>query len=98
MYLTNTREVGPQLRYSSGVVWRWGEKRSILGFLLRLLSGKCFAGMAFFPKGVNIDWEHLIHAIGVGIESSQPLSVEGGQGSEWERNKIRNFVWKWKVV
>ena len=59
-----------------------GEMRSILGFLPRLLLGKCFARMTFLPKGVNIDWDHLMHAIGVGVKSPQPLSVWGRQCSE----------------
>ena len=47
-----------------------GEKKSFLGFLLRLLWRKCFARMAFLPKEVNIGGDHLKHAIGVGVESS----------------------------
>ena len=77
MYPANTGEVGPRLRDSNGVVWQFREKRSILEFLPRLLSGKYFARMTFFLKGVNTGWDHLMHAIGVGIESPQPLSTEG---------------------
>ena len=64
---------------------------SILGFLPRVFAGKCFTGMAFLPKEVNIGWDHLIHAIGVGVKSPQPLSAEGRQGSKRERNKTRTF-------
>ena len=47
----NTREVGPQLRDSEGVVWWWGgKKESILGFKPKLLLGKCLARVVFCLK------------------------------------------------
>ena len=46
-----------------------GRKKSILEFLLRLLSGECFIGMTFLPKEKNTGRDHLMHAIGVGIET-----------------------------
>ena len=60
---------GPSIKGFRGCDWRWGEKKSILGFLPRLLSGECFARMVFLPKKVNIGRDHLMHAIGVGVES-----------------------------
>ena len=96
VYPANTWEVGLRSRDSRGMVWRWEEKKSILGFLLRLFLGKCFAKMAFLPKEVNKGQDHLMHAIEVG--SLRPLSAEGRQGSERMRNKTRTFVWKWRVV
>ena len=98
VYPTNTWEVSPRSRDLRGVVWQWGEKKSIIGFLLRLFLIKCFAKMAFLPKEVNKGQDHLMHAIEVGIESLRPLSAEGRQGSERVRNKTRTFVWKWRVV
>ena len=72
-----------------------GEKKSILEFLLRLLWRECFARMAFLPKEVNIGGDHLKHAIGVGVESSQSLSVWGEASSEVEENKtVIFFSWK----
>ena len=70
VYPANTWEVGPQSRDSKGVVWWQGEKRSILGFLLRLLSGKCFARMTFLLKEINTGQKHLMHAIRVRIENT----------------------------
>ena len=43
------------------------------------------------PKKINTGWDCLMHAIGVGIESPQPLSTKGRQDSEGERNKNKNF-------
>jgi len=63
-------------RYS--VVWWWGEKRSILRFLLRLLLEKCLIGMAFHPKEVSMARAILMHAIGVsvvGASNLYPLKV-----------------------
>ena len=46
-----------------------GEKMgSILGFPLKLLWGKCLAGMAFHPKEVSMGWDHLMRVIEVGEE------------------------------
>ena len=47
--------------------------------------------MTFLSKGVNTGFDHMMHAIGVGIESPQPLSAEGRQASERERNKNEYF-------
>ena len=44
---------GPLVNGSKGCVWQWGEKKSIIGFLLRPLLGKCFAWMAFLPKDIS---------------------------------------------
>ena len=65
-----------------------------MGFLLRLLSVKCFAGIAFLLKEVNTSWDHLVHAIRVGGESPQSLSIWGKQGNKGEGNKTMNFLWK----
>ena len=37
-------------RLSEGVVWQWGEKGSILGFLLKLLWGEMFCWDVISPK------------------------------------------------
>ena len=67
---------GPSVKDSEGVWFSSEEKkRSTLEFLSRLLLGKCFVGMAFLPKEVNIGCGHLMHAIGISIESPQPLSI-----------------------
>ena len=68
---------GPLVKGFRGCGLAVGRKKSILEFLPRLLSGECFAGMTFLLKEVNIGWDHLMHAIRVGVESPQPLSVWG---------------------
>ena len=98
LYPTNTWKVGHRSRYLKGVVWRWGERWSILGFPLKLLWGICPVWMAFHPKEVSMGWDHLMHAIGVGYEIALFLSIWIKQEQRGVRNKISNFVWKWRVV
>jgi len=78
LYLTNTGEVAPWSRDSDGVVWRRGEKKSILRFLPRLLLGEmpCWDGIS--PKRGKHSRGHLVHAIGGKCrESLHSLSIEG---------------------
>ena len=60
---------GPSVKGFKGCGLAVGRKKSIIEFLLRLLSWECFAGMTFLPKEVNTGWDHLMHAIGVGVEN-----------------------------
>ena len=60
---------GPSIKRFRGCGLVMGRKKSILEFLLRLLSEECFVGMTFLPKKINTGWDHLMHAIGVGVET-----------------------------
>ena len=52
------------------MVWFSGgeKKRSILGFLLKLLWERCLARMTSHLKEVSIGRDHLMHVIKVGNE------------------------------
>ena len=58
---------------SNVVVWWWGERGSIFGFLPWLLLGIYLAGMVSYPKEVISGWDHLMHAIELGSEVAQSL-------------------------
>ena len=58
---------GPSVKGFRGCGLAVGRKKSILEFLLRLLSGECFIGMTFLPKEINTGRDPLMHAIGVGV-------------------------------
>ena len=62
---------GPLVKAFKGCGLVVGRKKwSILGFLLKLLWERCFAGMTSHPKEVSIGWDHLMHAIEVGNEEA----------------------------
>ena len=52
-----------------------GKMRSIFGFLPLLLLGIYLAGMVSYPKEVIDGWDHLMHAIELGSEVAQSLSI-----------------------
>ena len=60
---------GPSVKGFRGYGLAVGRKKSILEFMLRLFSGECFVGMTFLPKEINTGGDHLMHAIGVGVEN-----------------------------
>ena len=75
LYVANTKEVGHGQVDSKGVVWWWGGKVFIFGFQPWLLLGIYPDGMISYPKEVVDGWDHLIHAIEVGGEVAQSLSI-----------------------
>ena len=78
MYLENTREVGLWSKDSDGVVWQWGEKKSILRFLSRFLLGEMPRWHGVSPKRGKHGRGHLVHAIGISVERATipyPLKV-----------------------
>ena len=60
---------GPSVKGIRGCGLVVGRKKSILEFLLRLLLEECFVRMTFLPKEINTGRDHLMHAIGVGVET-----------------------------
>ena len=68
---------GPLVKGFRGCGLAVGGKQVYSGVPAEASFRECFAGMTFLPKEVNIGWDHLMHAIGVGVESLQPLSVWG---------------------
>ena len=52
-----------------------GKRGSIFGFLPCLLLGIYLAGMVSYPKEVINGWDHLMHAIELGSEVAQSLSL-----------------------
>ena len=83
--------MGPWLRDLEGVVWWWGERRSILKFLSRLLLEKFLIGMAFHPKEVSMARATLIHAIGVSVvEASNLYSLKVRQ--KWGKEEIKQGI------
>ena len=80
---------GPSIKGFKGCGLAVGRIEAYLGFLLRLLLGKCFARMAFYPKEVSVGWSQLMHAIRVGIKKASnpyPLMVRQKQRGE-KQNK-----------
>ena len=67
--------MGPRLKDSEEVVWWWGEKGFIFGFQPWLFLGIYPTGMVSYPKEVVDGWDHLMHAIEVGSEVAQSLSI-----------------------
>ena len=62
-----------------------------MGFLLRLLLGKCFVGMAFCPKEASKGRGHLMHAIGIGIERGSNPYLGGKAYIEREEKQNKEF-------
>ena len=58
---------------SEGVVWWWGKRGSIFGFLPWLLLEIYLARIVSYPKEVINGWDHLMHAIELGSEVAQSL-------------------------
>ena len=52
-----------------------GKMGSIFGFLPWLLLGIYLVGMVSYPKEVIDGWDHLMHAIELGSEVAQSLSI-----------------------
>ena len=60
---------GPSVKGFKECGLKVGRKEVYSGVPTETLFGKSFARMAFHPKEVNTGWDHLMHAIGVGIEN-----------------------------
>ena len=67
---------GPIVKGFRGCGLVEGGKKPIFGFQPGPLLGKCFAGMAFFPKEVVDRWDRSMRAREVGNEKPQALSIQ----------------------
>ena len=68
------------------------KKKNYSGFFLRLVWGKCPAGITCHPKEARISWNHQVHAMRNKKRESTHI-ITGRKSHNKQTNKIIFFVW-----